>query len=152
VADAGCSLPNWVAGGSLAFTALTRLLHQSGLARIERDNLELHRLPAAILRTQPHRASLDAARENLRPAAYPRLIAAQCRNCRLTPHASSRIRLSVIRQYLPQSVAHDRRSVPEPPGHRAHDTFGDSAETYKGVIRCCPFLSPMLVSWCYFSA
>jgi tetratricopeptide (TPR) repeat protein len=38
----------------LAFTELTRLLRQHGLARVELATLELHRLLAAILRTQPH--------------------------------------------------------------------------------------------------
>jgi hypothetical protein len=43
-----------VAGDPLAFTALTRLLRQYGLVRVEPGILELHRLLAAILRTQPH--------------------------------------------------------------------------------------------------
>jgi tetratricopeptide (TPR) repeat protein len=43
-----------VAGDPLAFTALTRLLRQHGLAYIEPATLQLHRLLAAILRTQPH--------------------------------------------------------------------------------------------------
>ena len=38
----------------LAFIALTRLLRQHGLARVERPTLTLHRLLAAILRTRPH--------------------------------------------------------------------------------------------------
>ena len=38
----------------LAFTALTRLLRQHGLAHVEPATLALHRLLAAILRTQPH--------------------------------------------------------------------------------------------------
>jgi hypothetical protein len=42
------------AGDPLAFTALTRLLRQYGLARVEPTTLALHRLFAAILRTQPH--------------------------------------------------------------------------------------------------
>jgi DNA-binding SARP family transcriptional activator len=42
------------AGDPLAFTALTRLLRQHGLVRIESATLQLHRLLAAILRTQPH--------------------------------------------------------------------------------------------------
>jgi tetratricopeptide (TPR) repeat protein len=41
------------AGDPLAFTALTRLLRQYGLARVEPTTLELHRLFAAILRAQP---------------------------------------------------------------------------------------------------
>jgi Tetratricopeptide repeat len=43
-----------VAADPLAFTKLTRLLRHYGLARIEPATLELHRLLAAILRTQPH--------------------------------------------------------------------------------------------------
>ncbi|MDQ3764732.1 MAG: FxSxx-COOH system tetratricopeptide repeat protein, partial [Actinomycetota bacterium] len=43
-----------VAADPLAFTELTRLLRQHGLARVESTTLELHRLLAAILRTQPH--------------------------------------------------------------------------------------------------
>ena len=43
-----------VAGDPLAFTALTRLVRQYGLARVESATLTLHRLLAAILRTQPH--------------------------------------------------------------------------------------------------
>ncbi|MGH3983142.1 MAG: FxSxx-COOH system tetratricopeptide repeat protein [Pseudonocardiaceae bacterium] len=42
------------AADPLTFTALTRLLRQHGLARIEPATLTLHRLLAAILRTQPH--------------------------------------------------------------------------------------------------
>ncbi|MGH3814924.1 MAG: hypothetical protein ACRDUV_21175 [Pseudonocardiaceae bacterium] len=38
----------------LAFAELTRLLRQHGLARAEPGPLQLHRLLAAILRTQPH--------------------------------------------------------------------------------------------------
>jgi len=43
-----------VVGDPLAFNALTRLVHQHGLARIETATLTLHRLLAAILRAQPH--------------------------------------------------------------------------------------------------
>ena len=43
-----------VAGDPLAFTELIRLLRQYGLARVAPGTLELHRLLAAILRTQPH--------------------------------------------------------------------------------------------------
>ncbi len=43
-----------VAGDPLAFAELTRLLRQRGLARVESATLALHRLLAAILRTQPH--------------------------------------------------------------------------------------------------
>jgi tetratricopeptide (TPR) repeat protein len=42
-----------VAVDSLAFTELTRLLRQRGLARVESATLHLHRLLAAILRAQP---------------------------------------------------------------------------------------------------
>jgi class 3 adenylate cyclase len=41
------------AGDPLAFTTLTRLVRQHGLARVESATLALHRLLAAILRTQP---------------------------------------------------------------------------------------------------
>jgi tetratricopeptide (TPR) repeat protein len=43
-----------VAGDPLAFPTLPRLLRQYGLVRVEPGTLELHRLLAAILRTQPH--------------------------------------------------------------------------------------------------
>jgi Tetratricopeptide repeat/Domain of unknown function (DUF4062)/NB-ARC domain len=43
-----------VAADPLAFTELTRLLRHYGLARVEPTTLTLHRLVAAILRTQPH--------------------------------------------------------------------------------------------------
>ncbi len=43
-----------VAADPLAFTELTRLVRQYGLARVESATLTLHRLLAAILRTQPH--------------------------------------------------------------------------------------------------
>jgi DNA-binding SARP family transcriptional activator/tetratricopeptide (TPR) repeat protein len=43
-----------VAGDPLAFAELTRLLRQHGLARVEPATVTLHRLLAAILRTQPH--------------------------------------------------------------------------------------------------
>ncbi|MGH4009661.1 MAG: FxSxx-COOH system tetratricopeptide repeat protein [Pseudonocardiaceae bacterium] len=42
------------AADPLAFAELTRLLRQRGLARVEPATLQLHRLLAAILRTQPH--------------------------------------------------------------------------------------------------
>jgi tetratricopeptide (TPR) repeat protein len=45
------------AGDPLAFAALTRLLRQHGLARVESGTLVLHRLLAAILRTRPHKQS-----------------------------------------------------------------------------------------------
>jgi tetratricopeptide (TPR) repeat protein len=43
-----------VAGDPLAFTELILLLRQRGLTHVESATLELHRLLAAILRTQPH--------------------------------------------------------------------------------------------------
>jgi tetratricopeptide (TPR) repeat protein len=43
-----------MAGDPLELSALTRLLRQYGLARVESTTLQLHRLLAAILRTQPH--------------------------------------------------------------------------------------------------
>ncbi|MGH3885719.1 MAG: FxSxx-COOH system tetratricopeptide repeat protein [Pseudonocardiaceae bacterium] len=42
------------AGDPLAFADLTRLLARRGLARAEPGTLQLHRLIAALLRTQPH--------------------------------------------------------------------------------------------------
>ncbi|MCA1656801.1 MAG: tetratricopeptide repeat protein, partial [Actinobacteria bacterium] len=42
------------AGDPLAFTELTRLLRRYGLARVESTTVTLHRLLAALLRTQPH--------------------------------------------------------------------------------------------------
>ena len=39
----------------LAFTGLTRLLRRGGLARVEPDSLQLHRLLQAIVRSQPSR-------------------------------------------------------------------------------------------------
>ncbi|MGH4007071.1 MAG: FxSxx-COOH system tetratricopeptide repeat protein [Pseudonocardiaceae bacterium] len=42
------------AGDPLAFIALPQLLRQHGLARVESTTLALHRLLAAILRSQPH--------------------------------------------------------------------------------------------------
>jgi hypothetical protein len=43
-----------VAADPLAFSALIRLVRQYGLARVEPGTLMVHRLLAAILRTQPH--------------------------------------------------------------------------------------------------
>ena len=43
-----------VVGDPLVFTELIRLLRQYGLARVEPATVELHRLLAAILRSQPH--------------------------------------------------------------------------------------------------
>jgi hypothetical protein len=45
------------AADPLAFAALSRLLRQCGLARVESATLTLHRLLAAILRTQPNQQS-----------------------------------------------------------------------------------------------
>jgi tetratricopeptide (TPR) repeat protein len=42
------------ASDKLAFTTLTQLLRQYGLARVESATLQLHRLHAAILRAQPY--------------------------------------------------------------------------------------------------
>jgi tetratricopeptide (TPR) repeat protein len=56
----------------LAFTALTRLLRQYGLARLEIATLMLHRLLAAILRAQPHQQlDLPALTVRLLRAAVP---------------------------------------------------------------------------------
>jgi Tetratricopeptide repeat/Domain of unknown function (DUF4062)/NB-ARC domain len=43
-----------VAGDPLAFAELIRLVRQYGLVRVESATVQLHRLLAAILRTQPH--------------------------------------------------------------------------------------------------
>jgi hypothetical protein len=60
------------ASDPLAFTALTRLLRQHGLARVEPTTLHLHRLLAAILRTQPHqRKDLPTLAVRLLRAAVP---------------------------------------------------------------------------------
>ncbi len=60
------------AADPLAFTALTRLLRQYGLARVESATLALHRLLAAILRTQPHQQpDLPALAVRLLRAAVP---------------------------------------------------------------------------------
>jgi tetratricopeptide (TPR) repeat protein len=60
------------AGDPLAFTALTRLLRQYGLAHVEPATLTLHRLLAAILRTQPHQQpDLHALAVRLLRAAVP---------------------------------------------------------------------------------
>ena len=61
-----------VAGDRLAFTALTRLLYQHGLVRIETGTLTLHRLLGAILRAQPHQQlDLPALAVRLLRAAVP---------------------------------------------------------------------------------
>jgi hypothetical protein len=60
------------AADPLAFTALTRLLRQYGLAHVESATLTLHRLLAAILRTQaPHRQDLPTLAVRLLRAAVP---------------------------------------------------------------------------------
>jgi len=72
------------AADPLAFTAITRLLRQHGLARVESATLALHRLLAAILRTPPHqqpdlptlvvrllRAAVPAAGPWDNPEAWP---------------------------------------------------------------------------------
>ncbi|HEX2291573.1 MAG TPA: FxSxx-COOH system tetratricopeptide repeat protein, partial [Pseudonocardiaceae bacterium] len=76
-------LPDPLAGAAedpLAFTALTQLLRQHGLARVEPTTLALHRLLAAILRTQPHlptlavqllRAAVPADEPSDNPPAWP---------------------------------------------------------------------------------
>jgi tetratricopeptide (TPR) repeat protein len=61
-----------VAGDPLAFTALTRLLRQYGLARVEPGTLELHRLLATILRNQPdQQPDLPALAVRLLRSAVP---------------------------------------------------------------------------------
>jgi tetratricopeptide (TPR) repeat protein len=55
----------------LAFAELTRLLRQHGLARVEPTTLTLHRLLAAILRTQPHQQDLPTLVIRLLRAAVP---------------------------------------------------------------------------------
>ena len=68
------------AGDPLAFIELTRLLRQHGLARVEPTTVALHRLLAAILRTQPHlptlavqllRAAVPADDPSDNPPAWP---------------------------------------------------------------------------------
>ncbi len=60
------------AADPLTFTTLTRLLRQHGLARGESATLVLHRLLAAILRTQPHQhQDLPALAVRLLRAAVP---------------------------------------------------------------------------------
>jgi tetratricopeptide (TPR) repeat protein len=61
-----------VAGDPLAFIALTQLLRQYGLARVEPGTLELHRLLAAILRNQPNQQpDLSTLAVRLLRAAVP---------------------------------------------------------------------------------
>jgi hypothetical protein len=60
-----------VAGDPLAFAELTRLLRQYGLARVEPATLVLHRLLAAILRTQPHQQDLPTLVVGLLRAGVP---------------------------------------------------------------------------------
>jgi DNA-binding SARP family transcriptional activator len=60
------------AGDPLAFTGLTWLLRRYGLARVEPATLVLHRLLAAILRTQPHQQQdLPTCAVRLLRAAVP---------------------------------------------------------------------------------
>jgi tetratricopeptide (TPR) repeat protein len=60
------------AADPLAFSALTRLLRQHGLAHVEPATLTLHRLLAAILRAQPHtRPDLPTLAVRLLRAALP---------------------------------------------------------------------------------
>ena len=60
------------AADPLAFPALTRLLRQHGLARVEPTTVQLHRLVAAILRNQPHQPQDLATRAvRLLRAAVP---------------------------------------------------------------------------------
>ncbi|MDQ3151696.1 MAG: FxSxx-COOH system tetratricopeptide repeat protein [Actinomycetota bacterium] len=59
------------AADPLTFAALTRLLGQHGLARIEPDTLQLHRLLATILRTQLHQPDLSARTVGLLRVAVP---------------------------------------------------------------------------------
>jgi tetratricopeptide (TPR) repeat protein len=60
------------AGDPLAFTELTRLVRQHGLAHVEPTTLTLHRLLAAILRTQPRQhQELPALAVRLLRAAAP---------------------------------------------------------------------------------
>jgi tetratricopeptide (TPR) repeat protein len=60
------------AGDPLAFTALIRLLRQYGLVRVESASLTLHRLLAAILRTQRHqRKDMPILAVRLLRAAVP---------------------------------------------------------------------------------
>jgi DNA-binding SARP family transcriptional activator len=59
------------AADPLAFTALSRLLRQHGLARVESATLQLHRLLAAILRTQSQQRDLPTLAVRLLRAAVP---------------------------------------------------------------------------------
>ncbi len=55
----------------LAFTELTRLLRRRGLARVEPDNLQLHRLLQAILRAQPSEHDMATIAIRVLRAAVP---------------------------------------------------------------------------------
>jgi hypothetical protein len=55
----------------LAFTELTRLLRRGGLARVEPDSLQLHRLLQAILRAQPSDHDMATVAIRLLHAAVP---------------------------------------------------------------------------------
>ncbi len=55
----------------LAFTELTRLLRRGGLARVEPDSLQLHRLLQAILRAQPSEHDMATVAIRLLRATVP---------------------------------------------------------------------------------
>ncbi|HSZ29903.1 MAG TPA: FxSxx-COOH system tetratricopeptide repeat protein, partial [Pseudonocardiaceae bacterium] len=55
----------------LAFTELTRLLRRAGLARVEPDSLQLHRLLQTILRTQPSQHDMATVAIRLLRATVP---------------------------------------------------------------------------------
>jgi Domain of unknown function (DUF4062)/NB-ARC domain len=55
----------------LAFTELTRLLRRGGLARVEPDSLQLHRLLQTILRSQPSEHDMAAVAIRLLRATVP---------------------------------------------------------------------------------
>ncbi len=59
------------AGDPLAFTGLTRLLRRAGLARVEPDSLQLHRLLQTILRSQPTEHDMAAVAIRLLRATVP---------------------------------------------------------------------------------
>ncbi|MGH3801513.1 MAG: tetratricopeptide repeat protein [Pseudonocardiaceae bacterium] len=55
----------------LAFTELTRLLRRRGLARVEPDSLQLHRLLQAILRAHPNQHDMATVAIRLLRATVP---------------------------------------------------------------------------------
>ncbi len=55
----------------LTFTELTRLLRRRGLARVEPDSLQLHRLLQAILRSQPNQHDMPTVAIRLLRGAVP---------------------------------------------------------------------------------